>query len=61
MASIQVSNGAVTVTLTEPDEDGDYGWTCSCGGRSESVQVIGDAIAHAESHVDIYHERETGN
>ena len=40
-------------TLTGPDEDGDYGWTCTCGARSESVQPIADAIAHAEVHVDL--------
>lgn len=61
MASIQVSNGTVTVTLTEPDEDGLYDWTCTCGSTSDYYQVIGDSIAEAEIHVDIYHQRETGH
>lgn len=46
-------SGAV---LTEPDEDGDYGWSCACGASSETDgsgnQPIGDAVSNAEIHVD---------
>jgi hypothetical protein len=61
MAIIQVSNFPVTVTLTRPDDDGDYGWTCTCGGSAESFQPIVDAIEHAGAHVDIYHKSESEN
>lgn len=40
------------VVLTEPDEDGDHGWSCSaCGAEAESVQPIADAIEHATTHL----------
>lgn len=58
MASIQISSNAATVTLTPPDEDGDYGWTCSACLMRYEVQPLADAIEDAEVHVDIYHESE---
>lgn len=53
MASIQVHGKASTVTLSEPDEDGDHHWSCICGAQAEDCRPIADAIAHAEIHVDI--------
>jgi hypothetical protein len=53
MAKIQVTGSGCTVTLSEPDEDGEYGWVAGCGGRSESVQAMGDTVADAEVHTDI--------
>lgn len=61
MASIQVTNGTVTVTLNGPDEDGDYGWACYTCRTRYHVQPIADAIADAEIHVDIHHKSESEN
>lgn len=62
MASIQVTGThGVVVTLTGPDDDGDYGWTCNGCLARYHVQPIADAIADAEVHVDIHHERESEN
>jgi len=53
MARIVVDSDVCTVTLTEPDEDGDYGWTARCGETSDAARPIDEAIAEAEVHVDI--------
>jgi hypothetical protein len=56
MAIIKVEHygaaGSGVVVLSIPDEDGDYGWLCSCDVQSESWQPIADAIADAEVHLD---------
>jgi hypothetical protein len=53
MADIKAVGASSTVTLDLPDADGDYGWSCTCGASSESVQPIADAIEDADAHVDI--------
>lgn len=52
MAKIQAVGGQCVVTLTEPDVDGDYGWTAKCGATSTEVRPIDEAIAHAGIHAD---------
>lgn len=52
MASIQIRGEVSTVTLTEPDEDGCYRWSCSCGVIQGGTLLIADAIAEAEIHID---------
>lgn len=40
--------------LSEPDEDGEYDWTCrTCGASGGSFQPLADAIMNADVHVDI--------
>lgn len=41
-----------SVTLSEPDEDGEYTWTCTCGTTSDRWEDTADAVASAEVHVD---------
>lgn len=53
MARIIVKSGICTVDLTDPDSDGDYGWFAECGEASDTVRPIDEAIANAETHVDI--------
>lgn len=55
MASIEIHGEAHTVTLSAPDADGCYTWSCSCGVTQGGPQFTADAIAEAEIHVDIYH------
>lgn len=52
MAKIVVQGEDHIVTLDEPDEEGDYVWTCSCGEKTGEYRPIDEAIAHAEAHVD---------
>lgn len=54
--SIEVRGRGEVVVLSEPDVDGDYGWTCTCGVRLVDVQPIADAIEYAENHLNIWHE-----
>ena len=57
MAMIQIINAehGAAVQLSEPDEDGDYGWRCTCGVFDDDYRPVDEAIAHAEVHVDIQH------
>jgi hypothetical protein len=51
---VQAEDGR-QVRISEPDEDGDYGWDCEACGASESdhgYQPIGDTIEHARGHLD---------
>jgi hypothetical protein len=46
---------AISAVLTEPDEDGEYGWVClACRAReaSHGYQPMEDAISNAEVHVE---------
>lgn len=52
MADIIIQGRHCRVVLSEPDEDGDYGWTADCGATAESVQPLEDTIDHAERHAD---------
>jgi hypothetical protein len=52
MAKLIVQGTHCTATMTEPDEDGDYGWTAPCGAGSTEVRPMDEAIAHAEIHAD---------
>lgn len=53
MAKIMVEGDFGTVTLSEPDEDGDYSWTCSCGlHKASEYRPLDEAISSAEMHVD---------
>lgn len=50
---VQAEDGR-TVRLSEPDEDGEYGWDClACGADQDDhgFQPIGDTIANAEGHL----------
>lgn len=51
MAKIKVEGDYGTVTLSEPDEDGDYVWTCTCGVKLTDYRPIDEAIDSAEAHV----------
>lgn len=51
---VQAEDGR-TVRLSEPDEDGEYGWDCQACGTNEDdhgYQAVGDTIANAEVHLD---------
>jgi hypothetical protein len=50
---ILADNGISMATLSRPDEDGDYVWTCSYGHRGDAYRPIDEAVADAEVHVDI--------
>lgn len=52
MAEIKVLGKNCQVTLSEPDEDGDYSWTAQCGEVADAFRPIDEAIANAENHVD---------
>jgi hypothetical protein len=52
MAKIQAVGPHCVATLTEPDDDGDYGWTAPCGRTSMEPRPVDEAIAHAEMHAD---------
>lgn len=49
---IKVEGDHCTVTLSEPDEDGDYYWIAECDAVAEFIQPIEDAIANAEVHIE---------
>lgn len=55
MAKIVVmsDDGECKVVLSEPDEDGDYTWDCTCGDFLDAHRPIDEAIATAESHIDM--------
>jgi hypothetical protein len=53
MANVLITNGQAVAVLTEPDAEGDYGWSCICRAVGQGYQPIADAIAEAEVHVDI--------
>jgi hypothetical protein len=53
MARIKVEGDYGTADLGEPDEDGDYRWTCANGHRGDAFRPIDEAVADAESHVDM--------
>lgn len=43
--------------LSEPDEDGDYGWVCEACGADQSdrgYQPVADALQEAEGHLEDY-------
>jgi hypothetical protein len=54
MATVQINGNYCTVTLDEPDEDGEYTWTAACGATSgdRGAQPMEDAVNEAESHAD---------
>jgi hypothetical protein len=46
---------AISAVLTEPDEDGEYGWVClACRATQlkSGYQPMEDAISNAEVHVE---------
>lgn len=52
MAKIQVTGKYCTVTLSEPDEDGEYDWMAWCGEAADAIRPLDEAVGHAEMHVD---------
>jgi hypothetical protein len=54
MAKIVILGQDCRATLTEPDEDGDYGYEATCGATEGDwgYQPIGEMISAAENHVD---------
>ncbi len=52
MAKIKVEGDRCTVTLSKPDEDGDYGWTAGCGAEADAYRPLDEAVGYAEVHVD---------
>lgn len=51
ITAILVAAVWATVTLSGPDDDGNYGWYCSCAERDYDMRPIADAIAAAEVHL----------
>jgi hypothetical protein len=52
MTKIRVEGDTATVTLSEPDDDGEYLWSCECGSESDRWETTADAIASAEVHLE---------
>lgn len=51
---VQAEDGRLA-RISEPDEDGDYGWGCEACGASESdhgYQPLEDTIQNAGTHLD---------
>jgi hypothetical protein len=54
MAVIKLMGPESEAVLGEPDEDGDYRWTClDCGERGDVWRPLDEALADAEIHVDL--------
>jgi len=54
MATIKIEGDHAEVTLGEPDEDGDYRWTClDCHEQGDCLRPLDEAVADAENHVDL--------
>jgi hypothetical protein len=53
MAEIRIVGPASEVLLGEPDEDGDYRWTCQgCDEQGDAWRPLDEAVEYAEAHVD---------
>jgi hypothetical protein len=54
MAKIQVTGeSSCVVTLSEPDEEGDYSWTSGCAETQDAYRPLDETINDAIVHVDI--------